>query len=129
MFGYFWLPLGYFCPLNKYSCFALIKKRKILINALVPSDLGEVIVSAKYTSSFKVIGMFNTGFWDVREAANTYPNTTGLKISKVVEELKKIISVSYIQKMLILQKKAMDKNQNFKKITTPSPNIFKSIVY
>lgn len=64
--------------------FALIEKRKRVVNAIVPNDLILIIESAKYTPPFEVINMTNIGFWDIKKAANAFLNTTQLKISKAV---------------------------------------------
>lgn len=64
--------------------FALIEKRKRVMKAMVPNDLHDVITSAKYDPPFEVIDMSVNGFWDIKEAADTFLNTKALNISKAV---------------------------------------------
>lgn len=62
--------------------FALIEKRKRVTKANVPSDLHAIVKCARYTPPFNVIDMTNFGFWDLKQAADQYINTTKLNISK-----------------------------------------------
>lgn len=62
--------------------FALVEKRKKVSKAFVPSDLHEIVKSARYAPPFNVVDMTPCGFWDLKRAADEYINTTKLNISK-----------------------------------------------
>ncbi|KAJ8927711.1 hypothetical protein NQ314_019795 [Rhamnusium bicolor] len=64
--------------------FALIEKRKRVMKAIIPNDLHKVITSAKYDPPFEVVDMSVNGFWDIKEAADTFLNIKNLNISKAV---------------------------------------------
>lgn len=92
--------------------FALIKKRKRVMNASVTADLSKIIESARYTPPFKVIDMSNNGFWNIKEVevANTFLNTTSLKISKVV-----ILKIEKSNPCIIYSKDAYFETQTWTK--------------
>lgn len=64
--------------------FGLIEKRKRNMKAFIPKDLIPVIESARYNPPFKVLDMTNFGFWNIKEPANEFFNTSKLQISKAV---------------------------------------------
>nr|CAI5834258.1 unnamed protein product [Callosobruchus analis] len=62
--------------------FALIEKRKRTMKAYIPEDLIDVIKSARYNPPFEVIDMTQFCFWNIKEAADVYLNTSKLQISQ-----------------------------------------------
>ncbi|KAJ8967161.1 hypothetical protein NQ314_003049 [Rhamnusium bicolor] len=64
--------------------FALVEKRKRVMNVFVPDDLINVIESSRYSPPLKVFNMSNIGFWNIKDTADTFLNTTNLKIGKAV---------------------------------------------
>lgn len=62
--------------------FALIEKRKRTMKAYIPEDLIDVIKSARYNPPFEVIDMTQFCFWNIKEAADLYLNTSKLQISQ-----------------------------------------------
>nr|CAI5819742.1 unnamed protein product [Callosobruchus analis] len=62
--------------------FALIEKRKRTMKAYIPENLIDVIKSARYNPPFEVIDMTQICFWNIKEAADMYLNTSKLQISQ-----------------------------------------------
>ncbi|KAJ8948229.1 hypothetical protein NQ314_008466 [Rhamnusium bicolor] len=62
--------------------FALIEKRKSTMKAYIPEDLIDVIKSARYSPPFEVVDMTKFYFWNIKETADLYINTSKLQISK-----------------------------------------------
>ncbi len=61
--------------------FAIIEKRKRLTAAVVPSQIKDVVKSAKLEHPFKVIDIEKTDSYDFKSLASRLPNTVALHIS------------------------------------------------
>lgn len=64
--------------------FSLIEKRKKVLPCYVPSDIHNVISTAKVHRPFKVVEMTETDFIDFQKCADTFLVTTNLHIKKCV---------------------------------------------
>ncbi|KAF6204992.1 hypothetical protein GE061_019159 [Apolygus lucorum] len=63
--------------------FALVEKRKKVTKAFIPSDLHEIVRSAKTTVPFKIVDMTDKPFFDFGEPAKKLLNAEKLKIKTV----------------------------------------------
>ena len=62
--------------------FGLIEKRKRVMKAMIPSELQDVVKSARIVKPFKVVNMESNDFFDISSHANDFISTTKLNISK-----------------------------------------------
>ncbi|KAL4126288.1 hypothetical protein QTP88_010510 [Uroleucon formosanum] len=63
--------------------FAVIEKRKKLVNAMVPSEIEEMIKTSKLTTPFTVVDIEDGDIFDLNLLAKQFLNTTKMGISNV----------------------------------------------